>query len=296
MFETDVSGFEDRSDRCTFCTLTRKRVRSRCVIWPFFAIAAMTLAQNNMADFFQSNCAACHTIGGGAGAGPDLKDVTTRRNREWLIHFIENPQKMVDSNDQVARKLVEESGGMVMPAIPGIDAARAEALIHHIASKSGTAPASVSAVEPAFTPTDVDRGERIVRGSARLENGGPACISCHNVSGLTSLGGGRLGPDLTRSYDRLGARKGMTAWLGATPTATMQAVYKTRPLTPEEISALVAYFESVSKAGAPVQEGATGTLVLIGAGGSLLGLVLMEGFWRKRFRAVRRPLVARRGS
>ena len=37
------------------------------------------------ADIFQQQCAACHTIGGGTLVGPDLQDVTSRRDREWLV-------------------------------------------------------------------------------------------------------------------------------------------------------------------------------------------------------------------
>lgn len=280
------------------CASPRNCAKSRRLACALLAISAVALAQDKAADFFQNNCAACHTIGGGAGAGPDLKDVTARRNREWLIRFIENPQKMMDSNDSDARKLVRESGGMVMPAVEGIDRGRAEALIDYLASASKPQPSSPleASAEAPFNAADRETGKQIVRGSTHLENGGPACASCHNVNGLTPFGGGRLGPDLTDSYTKLGARKGMVAWLGLTPTTTMQAVYKAHPLTPSEITSLTAYLESVSNSTAPERELPAGTFTLIGIGGSLVGLVVMEGFWRRRFRAVRRPLVARRRS
>ena len=35
---------------------------------------------------FKTKCAACHTIGGGKLVGPDLKEVTTRRDDAWLHH------------------------------------------------------------------------------------------------------------------------------------------------------------------------------------------------------------------
>jgi hypothetical protein len=72
----------------------------------------------------------------------------------------------------------------------------------------------------------------------------------------------------------------------------MQAVYSAHAFKPDEVLALVAYFESASKQ--PEQTRPIGTFVLIGLGGSLVGLAVLDGFWRKRFRAVRRPLVARR--
>ena len=48
-------------------------------------------------DFFRQNCMNCHTIGGGRLTGPDLKDVSQRKDREWLIGFMMNPKAYIDS-------------------------------------------------------------------------------------------------------------------------------------------------------------------------------------------------------
>src|SRR3989337_709452 len=45
-------------------------------------------------------------------------------------------------------------------------------------------------------------GRALFTGARRLENGGPACMSCHSVAGLGALGGGALGPDLTLAYNK----------------------------------------------------------------------------------------------
>ena len=45
-------------------------------------LAAGTLRGQETAQYFRQNCASCHTIGGGRLTGPDLKDVTKRKERD----------------------------------------------------------------------------------------------------------------------------------------------------------------------------------------------------------------------
>src|SRR5581483_10324354 len=53
--------------------------------------SAITWAQD-AAAFFKQNCASCHTIGGGRLTGPDLKDVTARKDRAWFVQFLQGPK------------------------------------------------------------------------------------------------------------------------------------------------------------------------------------------------------------
>ena len=72
----------------------------------------------------------------------------------------------------------------------------------------------------------------------------------------------------------------------------MQSVYKTHALQPDEVHALAAYLDSVSN---QKEGGAARTekrFLLLGLGGCLIALVAMDTIWKKRFSAVRRPLVA----
>lgn len=269
-----------------------------------FLLNSPTLAQDP-ASFYRQNCAACHSIGGGPRVGPDLKGVSARRDRAWLARFVTNPKAVIDSGDAYARDLVAKSHGMVMPAAKGLDDAKAGALLDYIDTQSTPGQAAASGKkagdEQPFTQADVERGREIVVGGRALAGGGAPCISCHTLSDLPGLGGGRLGPDLTRSYDRLGGASSMKNWLASPPTPTMQAAYRAHAITPGEIAALVAYFASASKQDparpAPKHFRPFLTSLIIGLGGSLVGLLLLDEFWHKRFRAVRRPLVAKtRGS
>lgn len=66
---------------------------------------------------FRNRCAVCHTIGKGDLRGPDLKGVTTRRERAWLFRFIADPDLMRASKDPIAIELYAKYNKMPMPNI-----------------------------------------------------------------------------------------------------------------------------------------------------------------------------------
>ena len=105
------------------------------------------------------------------------------------------------------------------------------------------------------------------------------------------MGGGRLGPDLTLVFERLGGRKGVGAWLSAPATTTMHAVFRRRPLKSEEILPLLAVFEDASRKSQPAGAGAQVNFFVAGSTGLCLGLGLMGWIWRGRIRTVRRSLI-----
>lgn len=264
------------------------------------ALALATLAApvrssaQEAVEIFRQSCMSCHTIGGGRLVGPDLKQVESRKDREWLLGFILDAQGVVASGDPYALKLKEEAGGAQMPRIAGMTRERAAALLDLIAAESQLEQSQFAGLdigdEP-FSPADVQRGRQIFLGYQRLTNGGPACSGCHTAGSLPGLGGGRLGPDLTRVYERLQGRKNLASWLLAPATQTMQPVFAGRPLTNEEILPLVAFLEEEARRGREDDGTTRVTFLLLGLGGAALGFVTADGIWRKRFRAVRRSLV-----
>ena len=64
---------------------------------------------------FKNRCQDCHTLGGGNGVGPDLLGVTDRRDRAWLKSWILAPSKVLANNDPVAKEMVGQYKGLVMP-------------------------------------------------------------------------------------------------------------------------------------------------------------------------------------
>ena len=266
------------------------RVSGLAVVLALVASAALA---DEAAIYFRQNCTSCHTIGGGRLVGPDLKNVTQRKDRVWLQSFVANPKAKLDAGDPYVLKLKEEARGAVMPNIAGINETISASLLTLIDAESKLAKSQfigLSIGDQPFTAADIQNGYRIFTGAKRLANGGPPCISCHTVQNLSGLGGGQLAPDLTKVYERLKGRKGLAAWLQAPATPTMRPVFLNAAITNDEIVPLVAYFESSAKQ-RPAQQDATQlTFFFLGLGGSVLGFAGADFLWRKRFRDVRKSL------
>lgn len=266
-------------------------VRSTIVLVAVLVLgAAEAMAQDAAADF-KANCATCHTIGGGRLTGPDLKNVTQRKDRAWLTKFIANPKSVIDSGDAYAAQILKESMGVPMPTL-GLSPQRIDALLTLIEEESKLEKSQFAGMQISdrpFTPADIERGQRLFTGRERLAGGGSACISCHNVEGLSGLGGGTLGPDLTKVFERLGGRKGMSAWLSAPATPTMQAVFASHPMDSEDILALVAFFQDAAQ---KPEAGTSGLwFIILGLLGAATLLSLLNQLWKGRLRNVRKDMV-----
>ena len=116
--------------------------------------AKLTLDQGQY--LFGNHCAACHTIGRGDHLGPDLRGVTTRRDRDWLAHFIVAPDRMRTAGDPIAVALHAKYQQVLMPRLDlGTD--DVDMLIDYIDRQNralGDAPATVGkpvAAAPAAT-------------------------------------------------------------------------------------------------------------------------------------------------
>ncbi len=254
-------------------------------------------AQQQAADYFRQNCATCHTIGGGRLTGPDLKDVGQRKDRAWLVQWLQSPKGLIDAGDPYAQKLLQESRGVVMPTVGGMNPTSANALLDLIDAesklpKSHFAGSQIS--DRPFTAQDITVGREIFSGTRRLASGGPPCISCHTLRGLGGLSGGRLGPDLTLVYERLQGRKGLSAWLMNPASPTMAPVFRNTQIQPDEILPLVAYFEDAAKKGGQDDSSALLNFLLLAVGVMVIGLVSLDAIWKKRIHGVRRQLVQRR--
>src|SRR5215831_7443218 len=64
---------------------------------------------------FRKRCMACHTFGKGIKVGPDLKGVTDRRERDWVLKFIRSSSTVIQSGDLIATKLFAEFKQERMP-------------------------------------------------------------------------------------------------------------------------------------------------------------------------------------
>src|SRR5258708_9191810 len=57
---------------------------------------------------FGQRCTSCHTFGRGVKVGPDLKGVTARRERPWLLQFIRSSQSLIPARDPIAAALLDQ--------------------------------------------------------------------------------------------------------------------------------------------------------------------------------------------
>ncbi|MCC7133858.1 MAG: cytochrome c [Gemmatimonadales bacterium] len=225
------------------------------------------------ADRFSKLCAACHTIGGGRLAGPDLKGIHERRSEEWLLRFVTSPQKMISAGDTIAVRLQKEFT-LVMPD-PAYSKAELQEILAYIKA-GGSGPAVAAAPQRAATPEDIRKGQELFQGIVRLESGGPACNSCHHVRNDAVIGGGVLAKELTSVFGRLGG-VGIQGILGKPPFPVMEEAYRDRPLRDDEVFALVSFLQDADRQQAFQQPRDYGfRLVYSGAGGFV---VLLAAFW-----------------
>jgi mono/diheme cytochrome c family protein len=235
-------------------------------------------------SLFETQCRVCHSLGADRVIGPGLEDISERRDRAWLVAFITAPDRMVADGDPIATELFEEYQ-IPMPNL-GLTEAQAESILDFLAGAEGAAPV-VSAPPTRLPDGDAAMGRELFIGGHRLEEGGAACISCHNIAGLGPLGGGTLAKELSGAAALYGV--GLPALLEAPPYPAMQAIYANRPLTPVEVANLSAFLAAAEQGDTPANSrfpfpaAGFGGLVLLAASAGLL--------WRGRLRGVRKPLI-----
>ncbi len=274
--------------------LTVLRLKIYLITTFLLTVFSLSFAQTP-AEYFKKNCASCHTIGGGRLTGPDLKNVSERQSRDWLVNWLLDPGGVLKSGDPYAVKMQKEARGAVMPRSPGMTRDMANALLDLIAEESKLEKSQFAGLQISnrpLLPEDIEEGRALFFGQKSLKNGGPACIACHTVNGAEGLfGGGRLGPNLTRAYARLEGRKGLSAWLSAPPGLTMSPIFNKHPLDSEEILPLVAFLKNETELDKPERTTAMINFLLFGIGGAVFLLIAFDFIWNKRFRGVRKELL-----
>jgi len=78
----------------------------------------------NGKNYFNQNCTACHSVGEGDKIGPDLAELSKRRDVDWIVKFINYPEGMIfgdeeeegyEKPDQTAVKVYELYKPTIMP-------------------------------------------------------------------------------------------------------------------------------------------------------------------------------------
>jgi mono/diheme cytochrome c family protein len=229
--------------------------RRCCLLLLVLLSTAVSAGADSGKELFEKQCSGCHTIGGGDGAGPDLKGVGARRSADWLMKIVTEPDKLAASKDPTQLELVKKFGSE-MPNL-GVSGEDAKKLVSFL--KGGAAPTEAAAGAPAaaapaaeepkketaVTPELLAAGKALFTGQVAFSKGGPPCVSCHTLR-YPGIYGGALAADLTGMYAKMG-ESGVRGVLKGLSFPIMKKVYADRPLSEEETTALTALFKDASQ-------------------------------------------------
>jgi mono/diheme cytochrome c family protein len=212
-------------------------------------LSAAALAESGK-ELFEQQCAGCHTIGGGDGAGPDLKGVGAKHPKEWLVRMIAEPDKLAAEHDQAQQELVKKYGSE-MPNL-GVSKEDAGKLATFLQEGSGADAAAQPAAAPGPAPSAAPAskellaaGSALFTGKTPFTNGGPPCVACHALR-YPGIYGGALAADLTGAWGKMGDN-GVRGVLKGLNFPVMKKAYAERPLTDQEREALTALFQDASQ-------------------------------------------------
>lgn len=263
-------------------------MKKRLLIFFTFTLFLCTtsFAQFNAAMYFQNKCMSCHTVGLGDDVGPDLKGVTKRRDKKWLIRFIQESQTLVEEGDPIANELFVKYKNKKMPD-QEISDDEVEEILQYI--DSGKVKAAVEKLKSALdaNPFEIEKGRKLFVGDLSFSNGGPSCLSCHTAGDAGYLGGGGLGPDLTNVYTSYND-KGLSKVIRKVNFPTMVRLYKKHPLKDDEAYQVKSYLWSVDRA-KKEDHGYAKKFFFLGLIGFILVLGIFDLTWKGRIKKTRRP-------
>ncbi|HZJ18920.1 MAG TPA: c-type cytochrome [Pricia sp.] len=255
-------------------------------------LSLLSKAQDGEA-IFKSTCAACHTTTTKRLVGPGLANIQDKVSLEWFTKFVRSSQTLIRSGDAEAVRIFEEYNKVIMPD-HALSDAEINSVFEYIKSKSPaksevTAQESVEEEEVVvpFEPTesDIAMGQDLFSGEQRFENGGPSCISCHNLATDRIIPGGLLAKDLTTVFSRMGGDAGIAAILNAPPFPAMTEAYKNKSIAKDEIFAVTAFLDQVEKESGTESATAISPLLIYGFIAFLIwvGVVLLVWLHRKKY-------------
>jgi len=212
-------------------------------------------------------CMGCHTLGGGALTGPDLKN-SQSYPRQTVLDATKRMEKNVGpmSDEEVA--------------------ALTDFLLSPEAGERIETQRALAAHREAATlePGNAAKGKSLFAGRTAFLNGGVACAACHQAGGR----GGNLAASLEDSYTRLGELP-LMATVESPGFPVMRAIYTAHPVEKQEAVHLVKYLEMLSENPLPPS---TLPLHAIGSVGAIAVLLLIGKTTKRRVAGTRRRLVS----
>ncbi|MBK8940028.1 MAG: c-type cytochrome [Polyangiaceae bacterium] len=175
---------------------------------------------------FDQTCVACHSIGGGDRTGPDLKDVSKRRDKVWLTKWMKDPIGM-GQNDAVGKELMAKFKNVPMPN-PNLNEMQIEAVLAYIDAESAKGGSAVEEVV-ALTGDKFDQAKGIYF---------DRCAGCHGT-----LRAGATGPNIQpERTKKIGGANLRTILTNGTPGG-MPAWGREGVLTADQIALMATYVQ-----------------------------------------------------
>lgn len=220
-------------------------MRRRLVEFAVVAIAVCLTMPGSAADgveaknIFRKRCTGCHTFGKGIKVGPDLKGVTDRRAREWLLHFIRGSSIVIQSGDPTATKLFRDFKQERMPDWSDLSTDQVNSILDYFAANGPLQKEPDERDAITATAAEIAMGRQLFHGVTPLKYGGAACHTCHSIRDSESQDGS-LGPDLTGAYFKY-RDQSMTDFLRRPCFTRAPESFSPNYLTPQELFDLKAY-------------------------------------------------------
>lgn len=149
---------------------------------------------------FTQRCMACHTFGKGVKVGPDLKGVTERRQRAWLLKFVRSSQTVIDSGDATAVGLFQQFKQQRMPDWTDLSEDQVGSILDWLGVNGPDQQEADARPAELATTAQIETGRQLFHGDQAFSNGGTGCGSCHSIRDGGASRGGTLAPDLTNTY------------------------------------------------------------------------------------------------
>jgi len=149
---------------------------------------------------FTTRCMACHTFGKGVKVGPDLKGVTERRQRPWLLKFIRSSSVVIASGDKTANDLLTQFNQLRMPDWTDLSEDQVTSILDWLAANGPDVQEIDARAAESATLAEIENGRQLFHGDRALTNGGAACMACHSIRDTGAALGGSLARDLTDAY------------------------------------------------------------------------------------------------
>lgn len=250
-----------------------------------------TMAQDKGKEIFEKSCAVCHKLSDEKLVGPGLKDITQRRDKEWIKKFIASSTEMIKSGDKLANQVFKENNQIPMPDHKSLSDAELDQLVSYIENYK---PAEAKAVsvditkKDGFWPDEIKRGERLFAGVIPFQSGKTMnCVACHATIATDTLNFNPSAVDLAKAWQEPNGTN-LYQVLNEPTSSKMAEAHKGLKLSDKEIYDISAYLSEIGKKGMVWERTFPARLLLFLFMGLLMAWALADLIW---FRKVKYKII-----